>query len=99
MVPMATPLELDVLDVNRRLSELAAKVDRLQKAAEALRETSVATEKATVSPSVPLDAPHPSASLVISDEAYDALVERLEAAPAPNERLRRTMLGGASQPA
>ncbi|MGI8558862.1 MAG: hypothetical protein ACR2ND_11245 [Solirubrobacteraceae bacterium] len=59
---MATVLELDVLDVNRRLSELAAEVDRLQKAAEGLREASAATEKTTVSPSVPLDAPHPSAS-------------------------------------
>jgi hypothetical protein len=44
-----------------------------------------------VSPSVPIDAVHPSASIVYSDAEYDALVDRLEAAPAPNERLRRTL--------
>jgi len=44
-----------------------------------------------VSPSIPVDAEHPSASIVYSDEEYDALAGRLEAPPAPNERLRRTM--------
>lgn len=44
-----------------------------------------------LSPSVPLDGEHPSASIVYSDDAYDALVERLDSEPAPNERLRRTM--------
>jgi hypothetical protein len=46
-----------------------------------------------LSPSVPLDGEHPSASIVYSDEAYDAFVERLDSDPAPNERLRRTMAG------
>lgn len=46
-----------------------------------------------LSPSDPLGAEHPSASIVYSDEEYDALTERLEAPPAPNDRLRRTMLG------
>ena len=46
-----------------------------------------------LSPSVPLDGEHPSASIVYSDEAYDAFVERLESDPAPNEQLRRTMAG------
>jgi hypothetical protein len=46
-----------------------------------------------VSPSDPLDGEHPSASIVYSDEEYDALAERLEAPPAPNDRLRRTMAG------
>ena len=46
-----------------------------------------------VSPSVPLDAPHPSASIVYSDDEYDALAARLEAEPAPGEQLRATMAG------
>jgi hypothetical protein len=48
-------------------------------------------ERERVSPSVPLDAPDPSASIVYTDEEYDALAERLEAPAAPNERLRRTL--------
>ena len=44
-----------------------------------------------VSPSVPLDAPDPSASIVYTDEEYDALAERLDAPAAPNERLRQTL--------
>ena len=46
-----------------------------------------------VSPSHPLDGEHPSASIVYTAEEYDALAERLEAPPAPNDRLRRTMSG------
>jgi hypothetical protein len=46
-----------------------------------------------LSPSKPLDAPDPSAVITYSEEEYDALMKRLEAPPAPNERLRRTMLG------
>ena len=46
----------------------------------------------SVSPSNPLDATHPSASIIYSDEAYDDLMARLDAPPAPNEQLRRTML-------
>jgi len=53
-------------------------------------------EKSSISPSNPLDEPHPSASIVYSDEEYDALSERLEAPPAPNDRLRRTMSGPAT---
>jgi uncharacterized protein (DUF1778 family) len=49
-----------------------------------------------VSPSDVLTAPNPSASIVYSDEEYDAFTERLEAPPAPNQRLRRTMSGGAT---
>jgi hypothetical protein len=49
-----------------------------------------------MSPSDPLTATHPSASIVYSDEEYDALAERLEAPPAPNDRLRRTMSGRAT---
>jgi uncharacterized protein (DUF1778 family) len=93
---VATRLELDVQEVSRRLSELAAEVERLQKAAEALRASAAAREE-RVSPSVPLDAPAPSASLVVSDDAYDAFVERLEQPPAPNERSRRTMLGRSTE--
>ena len=48
-------------------------------------------QRERVSPSVPLDAPDPSASIVYTDEEYDALSERLEAAAAPNERLRQTL--------
>jgi hypothetical protein len=48
-------------------------------------------ERERVSPSVPLDAPEPSASIVYADEEYDALAERLEVPAAPNERLRQTL--------
>ena len=47
-----------------------------------------------VSPSVPLDARHPSASIVYSDDEYDALAARLDGKPMPGEQLRRTMAGG-----
>jgi hypothetical protein len=46
-------------------------------------------KRLVVSSSVPLDAPNPSASIVYSDEEYDALAGRLEAPAEPNERLRR----------
>jgi hypothetical protein len=49
-----------------------------------------------VSPSDPLSAGHPSASIVYSDEEYDAFSERLDGPPAPNDRLRRTMSGRAT---
>lgn len=63
---------------------------------EAVNELSATlADRLGVSPSVPLDAPHPSASIVYSDDEYDALTERLEAAPAANDRLRRTMSGRA----
>jgi hypothetical protein len=48
-------------------------------------------ERERVSPSVPLDAPDPSASIVYTDEEYDALAHRLEAPAALNERLRQTL--------
>ena len=48
-------------------------------------------QRERVSPSAPLDAPDPSASIVYTDEEYDALSDRLEAPAAPNERLRQTM--------
>ncbi len=50
-------------------------------------------ERRRLSPSRPLDAPHPSATLVYTDEEYDSFVERLEQPPAPSEELRRTMAG------
>lgn len=60
---------------------------------EAVNELSAALgERLAASPSVPLDEPHPSASIVYSDEEYDTLAERLAAPHAPNQRLRRTML-------
>ncbi len=61
---------------------------------EAVNELSTTlARRLALSPSDPLDAPNPSASIVYSDEEYDALAERLEAAPAANERLRRTLSG------
>ncbi len=51
-----------------------------------------------ISPSAPLDAPHPSASIVYTDDEYDALVDRLEAEAAPGEQLRRTMAGADTTP-
>jgi hypothetical protein len=44
-----------------------------------------------LSPSRPLDAPHPSAVLEVTAEEYDALAADLEAPSAPSEALRRTM--------
>lgn len=52
-----------------------------------------AADRLRLSPSRPLDAPHPSATLVYTDEEYDAMVERLEQPPSPSEELRRTMAG------
>jgi hypothetical protein len=43
-----------------------------------------------VSPSVPVDAPDPSASTVYTDDEV-RLTERLEAPAAPSARLRRTL--------
>jgi hypothetical protein len=48
-------------------------------------------EREWVSPSVPLDAPDPSASIVYTDAEYDALADRLEAPAATNERLTQTL--------
>jgi hypothetical protein len=49
-----------------------------------------------VSPSDRLSDAHPSASIVYSDREYDALAERLEGPPTPNDRLRRTMFARAT---
>ena len=88
---MATTAEIEseLREVSRRQTELAAEVERLKQDLAHVRAAQQESER--LSPSVPLDAPHPSAALVISDEAYDALTERLDAPPAPNERLRRTI--------
>jgi hypothetical protein len=48
-------------------------------------------ERERVSPSVPLDAPDPRASIVYTDQEYDALAERLEAPAATDEQLTRTL--------
>lgn len=70
---------------------------KLPEIIEAVNELSATlAERLAVSPSRPLDAPHPSASIVYSDEEYDALTKRLDAPPAPTERLRRTMSGRAT---
>ncbi len=82
-------IEAELRELSRRQAELAAEVERLKETLGEAHDEPRAGEP--VSPSVPLDAPHPSAKLVIPDDAYDALVERLEAPPNPNERLRRTM--------
>ena len=59
---------------------------------EAVNELSVTlAQRLAVSPSNPLSGAHPSASVVYSDDEYDALADRLEAPPAPNDRLRHTM--------
>lgn len=59
---------------------------------EAVNDLSATVERRlSGSPSVPLDAEHPSASIVYSDAEYDALAERLESEPAPSDELRRTM--------
>lgn len=54
--------------------------------------------RADLSPSVPLDGENPSASIVYSDDAYDALAGRLDSEPAPNERLRRTVASADTTP-
>ena len=79
---MTRPMAGGRLSEDAGLPEVIEKVNELSEYLEA---------RLAVSPSVPLDAPHPSASLVLSDDAYDAFVERLDAPPAPDERLRRTM--------
>lgn len=58
---------------------------------DAVNELSASLASSAVTPSQPLDAPHPSAAIVYSDAEYDAFDERLDAGSEPNEQLRRTM--------
>lgn len=84
-----TRIELDLQEVSRRQAELACEIERLKQSVADVREAS--EERERLSPSVPLDAPHPSATLEVSAEEYDALARDLDAPSEPNERLRRTM--------
>jgi hypothetical protein len=82
-------LEADLNDVSRKLAEVSAEVERLRRAlaaVEAERETGE-----LLSPSRPLDAPHPSAVMEVTAEEYDALAADLEAESEPSDALRRTM--------
>lgn len=89
MMPMATtrPMMGPKLPTDAGLPEVIEAVNELSAAV---------ADRLAVSPSRPLDAVHPSASIVYSDEEYDALTARLEAPPAPNEQLKRTMSGRAT---
>jgi hypothetical protein len=84
-----TEIESELREVSRRQTELAAEIERLKRELAEVREASEVSER--LSPSVPLDAPDPSATLEVTAEEYDAFVKDLDAPPEPNERLRRTM--------
>ena len=93
MTLMATTtgqIEARLREVARRNEEQSAAIEQLEKD---LAELKTAATPERVSPSVPLDAPEPSATITYSAEAYDALMRRLDAPASPNDRLRKTMAG------
>jgi hypothetical protein len=84
-------LETDLNEVTRKLADVSAEVERLR---QELAEVKAASgERELLSPSRPLDAPHPAAVMEVTAEEYDALIDRLEAPANPSEALRKTMAG------
>ena len=90
MAATTRQIEARLREVSRRNEEQSAAIEQLEKD---LAELKAAATPRTVSPSVPLDAAEPSATITYSAEAYDALMRRLDAPANPNDRLRKTMAG------
>ena len=84
----AKQIETDLNEVSRKLADVTAEVERLRRE---LAEVKEAAGRELLSPSRPLDAPHPSAVMEVTAEEYDALVAQLDEPPAPNERLKKTI--------
>lgn len=85
----AKQIETDLNEVSRKLADLTAEVERLRR--ELADVKAAPTQQELLSPSRPLDAPHPSAVMEVTVEEYDALLADLEAPSEPSEALRRTM--------
>jgi len=85
----AKQIETDLNEVSRKLAEVTAEVERLRRELAEVKEAAAGRD--LLSPSRPLDAPHPSAVMEVTAEEYDALVAQLDEPPAPNERLKKTM--------
>ena len=84
----AKQIETDLNDVSRKLTDVTAEVERLRRE---LAQVKAAAGRELLSPSRPLDAPHPSAVMEVTAEEYVALVAQLDDPPAPNERLKQTL--------
>ena len=84
----AKQIETDLNEVSRKLADVTAEVERLRRE---LAEVKAAPAGELLSPSRPLDAPHPSAVMEVTAEEYDALVAQLDEPSSPNERLKKTM--------
>jgi anti-sigma factor ChrR (cupin superfamily) len=65
MGPGMTRIEARLREVSRRQAEQAEEIGQLEQDLATVK--AAAEERRRVSPSIPLDAPHPSASLVIPD--------------------------------
>jgi hypothetical protein len=84
-------LEADLNAVTRKLADVSAEVERLR---QELAEVKAASdERELLSPSRPLDAPHPAAVMEVTADECDALIDRLDAPANPSEALRKTMAG------
>jgi hypothetical protein len=84
----AKQIETDLNEVSRKLADVTAEVERLRRE---LAEVKAAPAGELLSPSRPLDAPHPSAVMEVTAEEYDALAAQLDEPSSPNERLKKTM--------
>ena len=84
----AKQIETDLNDVSRKLTDVTAEVERLRRE---LAQVKAAAGRELLSPSRPLDAPHPSAVMEVTADEYDALVAQLDDPPAPNEQLKKTI--------
>lgn len=85
----AKQIETDLNEVSRKLADVTAEVERLRR--ELAEVKAAPARRELLSPSRPLDAPHPSAVMEVTAEEYDALVAQLDEPPAPSEQLKRTM--------
>jgi hypothetical protein len=85
----AKQIETDLNEVSRKLVDVITEVERLRRELAELK--AAPAQRKLLSPSRPLDAPHPSAVMEVSAEEYDALVARLDEPPAPDARLKKTM--------
>jgi len=85
----AKQIETDLNEVSRKLADVTAEVERLRRELADVKAAPAGRE--LLSPSRPLDAPHPSAVMEVTAEEYDALVAQLDEPPAPNERLQKTI--------
>ena len=73
----AKQIETDLNEVSRKLADVTAEVERLRRE---LADVKAAPAGELLSPSRPLDAPHPSAVMEVTAEEYDALAAQLDAA-------------------